>query len=198
MVVSDPLAVRAQQHAERAPYTSSSDYGGSPDSMQYSALKQIDKANVARLEQAWFFPVPDRKGNFGFNPIVVDGVIYVLGPSNAIVALDAASGRQIWSHGTDGMGPGNRGLNYWESADRSDRRLFFGAGGFLHAIDARTGETIRTFGSDGRVNMREGPLRPRGGRAAPPAACSRTCSFPARRPVRTTDPRPATSGRSMS
>ncbi|OLC40800.1 MAG: hypothetical protein AUH43_25745 [Acidobacteria bacterium 13_1_40CM_65_14] len=157
------FVVAQAQRTERAPYTSWPDYGGSPDSMQYSALTQIDKTNVGRLEQAWFFPVPDRKGNFGFNPIVANGVMYVLGPANAIVALDAASGDVIWSHAVEGTGPGNRGMNYWASADRSDRRLIFGAAGFLHEIDARTGETIRTFGTDGRVNMREGPFRPLGG-----------------------------------
>jgi len=157
------FVVAQAQRTERAPYTSWPDYGGSPDSMQYSALTQIDKTNVGRREQTWFLPVPDRKGNFGFNPIVANGVMYALGPANAIVALDAASGDVIWSHAVEGTGPGNRGMNYWESADRSDRRLIFGAGGFLHEIDARTGETIRTFGTDGRVNMREGPFRPLGG-----------------------------------
>jgi quinoprotein glucose dehydrogenase len=156
------VAAQAQQ-AERKPYTSWPDYGGSPDSMQYSALKQIDRTNVARLQQAWFFPVPDRRGNFGFNPIVVDGVMYALGPTNAIVAVDAATGTLIWSHAVEGASPGGRGMNYWESKDRADRRLIFGAGSFLHAIDARTGAAIRTFGTDGRVNMREGPFRPLGG-----------------------------------
>ena len=156
------VAAQAQQ-AERKLYTSWPDYGGSPDSMRYSALKQIDRTNVARLQQAWFFPVPDRRGNFGFNPIVVDGVMYTLGPANAIVAIDAALGTTIWSHAVEGASPGGRGMNYWESKDRSDRRLIFGAGAFLHAIDARTGASIRTFGTDGRVNMREGPFRPLGG-----------------------------------
>ena len=123
------VAAQAQQ-AERKPYTSWPDYGGSPDSMQYSALKQIDRTNVARLQQAWFFPVPDRRGNFGFNPIVVDGVMYALGPANAIVAIDAATGTLIWSHAVEGASPGGRGMNYWESKDRSDRRLIFGAGSF--------------------------------------------------------------------
>jgi quinoprotein glucose dehydrogenase len=158
------LAIHARaQNGSPAPYTSWPDYGGSPDSMQYSALTEINRTNVARLEQAWFFPVPDRKGNFGFNPIVVDSVIYMLGAANAIVAVDAASGRLIWSHPVEGNGPGNRGMNYWESKDRSDRRLIFGAGGFLHEIDARTGATIKKFGVDGRVNMRQGPMRPLGG-----------------------------------
>ncbi len=82
-----------QAQTVKPPYTTWSDYGGSPDSMQYSALTQITKANVSQLELAWTFPVPDRKGNFGFNPLVVDNVMYVLGPRNAIVALDAGTGK---------------------------------------------------------------------------------------------------------
>jgi quinoprotein glucose dehydrogenase len=158
--------VRGQQ--TRKPYSTWSDYGGSADAMQYSALAQITKANVSRLELAWFSPVPDRKGNFGFNPVIVDRMMYVLGPANSIVALDAATGKQIWTHAVEGGSPGNRGINYWESRDRSQRRLLFGAGGSLRAIDAITGEPIASFGTDGRVNMREGPLRPLGGPSGTP------------------------------
>jgi quinoprotein glucose dehydrogenase len=163
-----PIALATPRgQAPKKPYTTWSDYGGSADSMQYSALDQINKKNVSRLERAWFYPVPDRKGNFGFNPLVVDGVMYVLGPNNAIVALDAATGQQIWTHVVEGGTPGNRGINYWESTDRSDRRLIFGAG-TLREIDARTGKPIETFGVGGRVNMREGPLRPLGGPSGTP------------------------------
>jgi quinoprotein glucose dehydrogenase len=152
----------------KPPYSTWSDYGGAADSMQYSSLKQIDKSNVSRLELAWFHPVPDRKGNFGFNPIVVDKMMYVLGSNNSIVALEATTGKTIWTHTPDGGTPGNRGINYWESRDRSDRRLFFGAGGTLRAIDALTGEPIANFGVNGRVNMREGSLRPLGGPSGTP------------------------------
>src|ERR671914_382422 len=84
-----PLAVAAVggQSRQKPAYATWSDYGGAADSMQYSALKQIDKSNVNRLELAWFYPVPDRKGNFGFNPIVVDNLMYLLGPGDAIVAV---------------------------------------------------------------------------------------------------------------
>ena len=136
--------------------------------MQYSALKQITRANVSQLEVAWTFPVPDRKGNFGFNPLVVDSVMYVLGPRNAIVALDAGTGKQIWAHVPEGGGPGNRGINYWESRDRATRRLIFAAGGYLRALDALTGEPIDSFGNKGRVNMRDGAHRPLGGPSGTP------------------------------
>ena len=168
LVVVATVSPFGQSAPPGRPYTTWRDYGGSSDSMQYSALTHIDRTNVDRLEQAWFFAVPDKKGTFGFNPIVVDGVMYLLGPANAIVAVDAVTGRQIWSHVvTDGT-PGNRGINYWESVDRSDRRLIFGAGGTLREIDARTGAAITTFGANGRVDMRVGPVRPLGGPSATP------------------------------
>ena len=168
-LVAAAIAVASSQSGPaKQPYTTWSDYGGAADSMQYSALAQINKSNVSRLRQAWFFPVPDRKGNFGFNPIVVGRVMYLLGPGNAIVAVDAAGGKEIWSHVVVDGTPGNRGINYWESRDGSDRRLIFGAGGTLREIDARTGEPIRTFGDDGRVDMRVGPIRPLGGPSGTP------------------------------
>jgi quinoprotein glucose dehydrogenase len=151
------------------PYTTWSDYGGSPDAMQYSALTQVNKTNVSRLELVWHHPVPDRTGNFGFNPIVVDGVMYVLGAARRIVALDAATGKVIWSHEVEGEGsPGNRGINYWESKDRSDRRLIYAAGGALREIDAKTGKAILTFGDNGRVVMRTGYPRVLGGPSGTP------------------------------
>jgi quinate dehydrogenase (quinone) len=161
-------AVSRQAPVPRPAYKTWSDYGGAADSMQYSALKQIDKRNVSQLELAWFYPVPDRTGNFGFNPIVIDDVMYVLGPRNGIMALDAATGKQLWAYGVEGSSPGNRGINYWESKDRSDRRLIFGAGSYLQQIDARTGKVISGFGVDGRVDMREGSVRPLGNPSGTP------------------------------
>src|SRR5205809_7087975 len=120
-----------------AQYTTWSEYGGSADNMQYSALKQIHKANVAKLEPAWSYLAPGPAGRFSFNPLVIDGVMYVVGKDSAIVALDAATGKQIWSHPVDGN-PTNRGFNYWESKDRKGRRLIFAANSFLQEINART------------------------------------------------------------
>ena len=154
--------------APKQPYTTWSDYGGSADTMQYSALKQINKSNVAKLELAWSYKVTDHRGNFGFNPIVVDGVMYVLGEKNAIVALDAATGKQIWSHPSEQNITSQRGINYWQSKDGKQRRLVFGAGSYLYAIDARTGAGIPSFGDDGRINMRVGTPRPLGGPSATP------------------------------
>ncbi len=136
------------------PFTTWSAYGGSGEGTQYSALKQIDKTNVGKLKLAWFHPIPGPTGRFGFNPLIVDGAMYVLG-NNAILALDAATGKQLWAHPT-GDAPTDRGINYWESKDRKDRRLIFGVSSYLTEIDARTGLTIPSFGDGGRIDLRVG------------------------------------------
>jgi quinoprotein glucose dehydrogenase len=144
------LAASAQDHA------SWSDYGGAPDSAQYSSLSQVNRDNVSQLEVAWTYPTQDTN-KYSFNPLIADGRIYVLAKSNSIVALDAASGRELWTHAEpDTTIITNRGINYWESPDHRERRLLFASNHFLRAIDARTGETIRTFGSNGAVNLKEG------------------------------------------
>ncbi|HWV95335.1 MAG TPA: PQQ-binding-like beta-propeller repeat protein, partial [Vicinamibacterales bacterium] len=132
------------------PYTTWTAYQGGSHSSQYSALDQINKSNVSRLDVAWTYPV---NGNITFNPIVVDDVMYVQGTGNAIVALDAATGKEIWRHANQGA-IGARGLNYWESPDRSDRRLLYLNAGNLTAINAQNGETITSFGNNGRVDLR--------------------------------------------
>src|SRR4051812_36283763 len=127
------------------------DYGGGPDNSKFSTLKQINKSNIAKLDVAWTYPY----GETGFNPIVVRGVVYGKGRNSSLVALDAATGKEIWIHdGLEGMT--RRGVNYWESKDGKDRRLIFSISDYLQEIDAATGKSIRTFGSNGVVDMREG------------------------------------------
>lgn len=138
-------------------HTTWRDYSGSPDAAQYSALKQIDKSNVAQLEVAWTYPTGDNNRYF-FNPIVVDNTMYVLAKNHSIVALDAASGKEIWTYtpAPETKVITNRGINYWESADRTDRRLLFCANHSLRAIDARTGKPVPAFGANGSVDLKEG------------------------------------------
>ncbi len=93
--------------------------------------------------------------NYRFNPIVVDGTMYVLARNNAIVALDPATGREKWTHRNEG-GVTDRGMNYWTSADGNDRRLLYLNAGSLTALDARTGNMIASFGDNGRVDVRTG------------------------------------------
>jgi quinoprotein glucose dehydrogenase len=139
----------------RKPYSTWSDYGGGPDQAQYSALAQIDRSNVSRLEVAWSYPTGD-PGNYLFNPVVADEVIYVLAKNNSVVALDATTGKELWVHENPKGRINTHGINYWESKDRSDRRLLYSNNNLLQAIDARTGQAIPTFGKNGFVDLREG------------------------------------------
>jgi len=133
------------------------EYGGTADSAQYSSLHQIDRSNVGKLEVAWTYPTGDNN-RYSFNPIVIDGVLYALAKHNSIVALDATTGKEIWTYTppADTKVITNRGINYWESKDKSDRRLLFCSNHFLRAIDARTGKPIAAFGDNGAVDLKEG------------------------------------------
>jgi quinoprotein glucose dehydrogenase len=151
------LAVLSQLGVSAQDYKTWSDYGGAADSAQYSALSQINRSNVAKLEVAWKYPTGD-SNKYAFNPLVAHGTMYVLAKNNSIVALDAATGKEVWTHAPE---PNtkvitNRGINYWESKDGADRRLLFASNHFLRAIDARTGKPINSFGKDGRVDLKEG------------------------------------------
>jgi quinoprotein glucose dehydrogenase len=144
----------AQQSASRKAfdYATWDQYLGGADSSQYSSLDQIDKRNVDRLEVAWTYETGEA---YQFNPLIVGDVMYVLAHGRAIVALDAETGAELWRHENQGQ-VGARGMNYWESRDRSDRRLFYLNQGMLTAIDARTGESIPGFGDNGKVDIRIG------------------------------------------
>ena len=132
------------------PYTTWTSYSGGAHSSQYSALSQINKTNVSQLDVVWTFPVT---GTVIFNPMIIDGVMYVQATNNTLAALDAATGKERWRKQMAGTF-GARGMNYWESPDRKDRRILFLAGGHLTAINAETGDPIESFGVKGRVDLR--------------------------------------------
>jgi quinohemoprotein ethanol dehydrogenase len=109
----------------------------------YSPLKDIDATNVARLGFAWDYRLGTNRGQES-TPLVVDGVMYATSNFGRVYALDAASGRELWTYDPhiDGQWARyaccdavNRGLAAF------DGRLYVGAlDGWLHALDARTGQ----------------------------------------------------------
>ena len=126
-------------------------YGGGPDNSRYFASRQINKSNVTQLQVAWTYPYGDTSGN----PLVVRGVIYGRGRNGSIVAVDAKSGKELWvRENMNGMT--NRGLMYWESRDGRDQRLIFAMTDLLQELDAKTGKSIMSFGTDGVVDLRVG------------------------------------------
>jgi quinoprotein glucose dehydrogenase len=137
--------------AAAKPYTTWQSYAGGAHSSQYSALDQINKKNVGQLQVAWSVPIA---GTSIFNPVVIDGVMYAPVGGGALAAIDAATGKELWRK--EGMAPsGARGMNYWESSDRSDRRFIYLQRGDVIAVNAQNGELITSFGTNGRVDIRD-------------------------------------------
>jgi len=147
------------------PYREWGVYGGSPDSIRFSSLDQINRDNVARLAVAWTYDTGDafRDSEMECNPIVVDGVLYATTPKLRLIALDAATGKLRWSFDPQqnqrSFGKArNRGVTYWAAG--ADRRIFLPASHWLYALDAATGAPVKSFGENGRVDLRAGLGRP--------------------------------------
>ena len=92
-------------------------YGGGPEGIRHSTLKQINRANVNQLAVAWSYDAQDGPGGLQTSPIIVGGVLYANTPKHRVIALDAATGKLLWKFdsGLDLRGP-NRGLTYWAGA----------------------------------------------------------------------------------
>jgi quinoprotein glucose dehydrogenase len=129
-------------------------YGGSAASTHYSSLAQINRNNVKDLKVAWSFDTGE-SGGLQTSPIIVDGVLYGITPTQKIFALDAASGKLLWKFdaGIPGTQP-DRGLAFWSAGD--DKRVIAGVMNFVYALDAATGNPIPSFGKNGRIDLREG------------------------------------------
>lgn len=128
-------------------------YGGAPENTHYSDLTQINRTNVKELQVAWSFDTGEQ-GGLQTSPIIVDGILYGITPTQKVFALDAGSGRLLWKFdsGIKGTQP-DRGLAFW-GCDK-DKRVLVGVMNFLYALDARTGKPIATFGKGGRIDLRE-------------------------------------------
>lgn len=139
-------------------------HGGDAAGNQYSPLSQIDTKNVQMLKIAWTYSSggkrDDNRSQIQCNPIVVNGVLYGTSAQLEVFALEAATGRQLWTFDAFGGSPGknsqsvNRGVVYWASLD--DERILFTIGPNLYALNARTGKLIADFGQAGTVDLREG------------------------------------------
>ena len=136
-------------------------YGGGPDNIHYSTLRQINRSNVHKLAIAWSYDSGDAfpDSEMECNPIVVHRTLYATTPKLRLIALDAATGKLRWSFDPNPAEKistklRNRGVTYWEEGN--DHRVFIVARQFLYGIDATTGKPIASFGESGRVDLREG------------------------------------------
>jgi len=145
-------------------YTNWPAYQGSKESNQYSALDQIDRANIDQLQIAWTYATgdadtADNRTQIQCNPLIIDGTLYGSSPQVKFFALDAATGTEKWVFNPQGeaqSGPAgvNRGLAYW--TDGKEERLFVTASYYLYCLDAQTGRVVPSFGQQGRIDLHEG------------------------------------------
>ncbi len=147
------------------PDTSWRFHGGDAGHTQHSPLAQINTANVGRLQVAWTYRTgdarPDGRSQIQCNPVVVRGVLYASSPQIKAFALDASSGRPLWTFdpfagSTDKLAAlgVNRGVVYWEQG--AERRVLFTAAQRLYALDVGTGRPIPSFGVNGSVDLTQG------------------------------------------
>ncbi|HLZ40455.1 MAG TPA: PQQ-binding-like beta-propeller repeat protein [Candidatus Sulfotelmatobacter sp.] len=128
-------------------------YGGTTYNNRFSPLAQINRKNVKDLQVAWTFDTGE-SGGLQTSPIEVDGVLYGITPTQKVFALIAETGKLLWEFdsGIKGTQP-DRGLAYW--SDGRDRRIIVGVMNFAYALDAATGKPVPSFGTDGRIDLRE-------------------------------------------
>jgi len=130
---------------------------GGVDNIRYSPLRQIDRTNVANLKVAWTYDSHDAfKGSeMQSNPVVVNGVLYATTPTLKVIALNAATGQELWKFDPSGGAPSGARFRH-RGVTVHDNRVFVTYRNWLYALDAHTGQPIKTFGADGRVDLREG------------------------------------------
>jgi quinoprotein glucose dehydrogenase len=148
-------------------------YGGGQHGMQYSSLSQISRDNVGSLEEIWRYRTGElgegHREPFAFqaNPILVEGRLYLPTGSAIVIALDPATGEEIWRHDPeiDRSKPhaeiANRGVTSWiDNEAISDspcrHRIFVGTlDARLIALDGVTGEPCKDFGTNGEIQLNE-------------------------------------------
>jgi quinoprotein glucose dehydrogenase len=158
-----PLALLLVPAALRAQTVNWPVFGGNTDNTHYSSLSQITPANVRQLQVAWTYDTRDQwKGSeMQANPVVIDGVLYATSPKLRVFALDAASGKEIWSFDPNPGRPAPQRFRHRGVVVTGDRVLFTYRYR-LYALDRRTGKPVTTFGdSAGYVDMRNAFDRPR-------------------------------------
>jgi quinoprotein glucose dehydrogenase len=130
---------------------------GGTNNIRYSPLTQINGKNVGGLKVAWTYDSHDAfKGSeMQSNPVVVDGVLYATTPTMRVVALEAATGRELWNFDPSGGAAARTRFRHRGVTVHRDR-VFVTYRNFLYALDKRTGAPLSSFGSAGRIDLREG------------------------------------------
>jgi glucose dehydrogenase len=162
------LLVAATLAAADWPY-----YGGDQGGTKYSALDQINRGNVAKLEVAWQWKTGEKRleeyktfpGIFETTPLMAAGTLYLSTPYNRVIALDPETGRERWAYDpkayVDGQVPNgtgfvHRGVALWRDSKTGRLRVFMNSRYRLISLDAETGRPVETFGDNGVITLTNG------------------------------------------
>src|SRR5687768_8182836 len=152
-----PLMVRGAATAASPANVDWPAYLGDKERSHYSPLQQINRSNVAQLKVAWTYDTGD-KAEYQANNLIIAGVLYTASPTRKVIALDAATGRELWKWDPRSERPGagggrQRGLVFWQNETGGEQRLFTGVGNHLYALDPKSGQPIRSFGENGSIHL---------------------------------------------
>lgn len=146
---------------------------GDAGGARWSPLADVDTQNVGLLQPAWtWHPYEQRRfdpgtgapfdaGAFQATPVAIGDTLYLTTAFARAVALDASTGREIWSFDPDvtRWGPTasshsmatHRGVSVW--SDGVSRRVFVAARWKLWALDAATGRPLESFARHGAADL---------------------------------------------
>ncbi|WAH60960.1 membrane-bound PQQ-dependent dehydrogenase, glucose/quinate/shikimate family [Pseudomonas silvicola] len=168
-VMTSPDGNVAATHDE----TNWTGFAGSNLSNHYTPARQITPENVSTLKRAWEFhtgdlPPPGSKTQYlnENTPLKVGDSVYVCTPTQKVIALDAATGKEKWRFDPKAnpvalqtAGAYCRGVAYYEApqgtADCPTRIMWGVDGGRLAAVDAKTGQLCQSFGDGGYVDLQK-------------------------------------------
>ncbi|MFN7924463.1 MAG: pyrroloquinoline quinone-dependent dehydrogenase [Bryobacteraceae bacterium] len=136
-------------------------YGGDQEATHYSPLDQIHAGNVSRLDVAWVHHSASEssryRGSVECTPLVVGRTMYIVGADLLIQALDAATGKLLWTHAAVETRGGRRaagtcrGVTYW--TDGKQERIYAPIQNRIWCLDAKTGKVIEKFGERGAIDL---------------------------------------------
>ena len=135
---------------------------GNNYSVRFSALKNINKQNVKKLELAWTYKSNESLGReIQANPVVENGFIYTPTPGNYIVCINGKNGQEVWRYKVENNRAAKRGLLIWKnSSDKFSRIFFTDNESKLISLNAKTGKKIKSFGNEGEINIGISPIAP--------------------------------------
>ncbi len=172
LLITVALAAGLAAAAHAAPGPDWAHFGGDIGDTKYSGLNQINPATIKRLKVVWRAPALDPavraenptltpSNNYRNAPLVTGGIMYISNQIGQVEARDPASGKLLWRQG---LFPGDTRLAPAAAAralaafgSGANTRIVTARGPWLYMLDAKTGAYVTSFGTGGRVDLRDDP-----------------------------------------